>query len=41
VVATRRTIIDEVPRTSVGKVDKRVIRARCADQAHDIVECTE
>lgn len=41
VVAARRTIIDEVPRTSVGKVDKKVIRARYADEAYDIVECAE
>jgi hypothetical protein len=28
-------------RTSVGKVDKKVIRARYADEAYDFVECTE
>ena len=37
----RWTIIEEVARTSVGKVDKKVIRARYADGAYDIVECTE
>jgi fatty-acyl-CoA synthase len=41
VVAARRTIIDEVPRTIIGKVGKKVIRARYADEAYDIVECTE
>jgi len=30
-----------VPRTSVGKVDKKVIRARYPDEAYDIVERTE
>jgi fatty-acyl-CoA synthase len=35
----RWTFIDEVPRTSVGKFDKKVIRARYADNAYDVVEC--
>jgi fatty-acyl-CoA synthase len=30
-----------VPRTIIGKVGKKVIRARYADEAYDIVECTE
>jgi fatty-acyl-CoA synthase len=37
----RWTFIDEVPRTSVGKFDKKVIRARYADDGYDVVECTD
>jgi fatty-acyl-CoA synthase len=33
--------IDEVPKTSVGKFDKKVIRARYADNAYDVVECRD
>jgi fatty-acyl-CoA synthase len=35
----RWTFIDEVPKTSVGKFDKKVIRSRYADKAYDVVEC--
>ncbi|MDT5101608.1 MAG: hypothetical protein QOC76_5345 [Mycobacterium sp.] len=34
----RWAFIDEVPLTSVGKFDKKTIRARYADNAYDIVE---
>jgi fatty-acyl-CoA synthase len=34
----RWTIIDEVPKTSVGKFDKKVLRARFADGALEVVE---
>ncbi len=37
----RWTFIDQVPRTSVGKFDKKVIRARYADNAYDVVECRD
>lgn len=33
----RWTFIDQVPRTSVGKYDKKTIRARYADGAYDVV----
>ncbi|OBG83558.1 long-chain fatty acid--CoA ligase [Mycobacterium sp. E802] len=33
----RWTFVDQVPRTSVGKYDKKVIRARHADGAYEIV----
>ncbi len=36
-VPERWTFIDEVPKTSVGKFDKKVLRARYADGALDIV----
>ncbi len=35
----RWTFVDEVPKTSVGKFDKKLIRSRYADQAYDVVEC--
>ena len=35
----RWTFVDEIPRTTVGKFDKKLIRARYADGAFDIVEC--
>ncbi len=35
------TIIDEIPKTSVGKFDKKVIRSRYADDAYDVVECSD
>jgi fatty-acyl-CoA synthase len=35
----RWTFIDEVPKTSVGKFDKKVIRSQYADGAFDVVEC--
>jgi fatty-acyl-CoA synthase len=33
----RWTFVDQVPRTSVGKYDKKVIRARYADGAYDVL----
>jgi fatty-acyl-CoA synthase len=33
----RWAFIDEVPKTSVGKFDKKVLRARYADGALDVV----
>jgi fatty-acyl-CoA synthase len=35
------TFIDEVPKTSVGKFDKKVIRSRYADGAFDVLECRD
>jgi non-ribosomal peptide synthetase component E (peptide arylation enzyme) len=32
------TFVDQVPRTSVGKYDKKAIRARHADGAYEVVE---
>jgi fatty-acyl-CoA synthase len=37
----RWTFIDEVPKTSVGKFDKKVIRARYASEAYKVVECRD
>lgn len=37
----RWTFIDEVPKTSVGKFDKKVIRSRYADGAYDVAECRD
>ncbi|MDT5009140.1 MAG: hypothetical protein QOH57_757 [Mycobacterium sp.] len=37
----RWTFVDEVPRTGVGKFDKKVIRARYVDDGYDVVECTD
>ncbi|KUI22615.1 long-chain fatty acid--CoA ligase [Mycobacterium sp. GA-1285] len=37
----RWAFIDEVPKTSVGKFDKKLIRARYADGAYDVVECRD
>ena len=37
-VPERWSIIDEVPKTSVGKFDKKVLRARYAAGALDVVE---
>jgi fatty-acyl-CoA synthase len=34
----RWTFIDEVPKTSVGKFDKKVIRSRYADGVYDVIE---
>ncbi|WP_162464821.1 MULTISPECIES: fatty acid--CoA ligase [unclassified Mycolicibacterium] len=34
----RWTFVDQVPRTSVGKYDKKTIRARHADGAYEVVE---
>ena len=35
------TFVDEVPKTSVGKFDKKVIRARYADGGYEVVECRD
>jgi fatty-acyl-CoA synthase len=35
------TFIDEVPKTSVGKFDKKVIRSRYAEGAYDVIECRD
>ncbi len=35
------TFIDEVPKTSVGKFDKKHIRARYADGGYDVIECRD
>ncbi|MBV9512707.1 MAG: hypothetical protein JO280_01500, partial [Mycobacteriaceae bacterium] len=40
-VPERWTFLDEVPKTSVGKFDKKVIRARYADEAYEVVECRD
>jgi fatty-acyl-CoA synthase len=37
----RWTFVDEVPKTSVGKFDKKVIRSRYADGVYDVVECRD
>ena len=37
----RWTFIEQVPRTSVGKFDKKVIRAQYADDGYDVVECRD
>ncbi|HZA09139.1 fatty acid--CoA ligase [Mycobacterium sp.] len=37
----RWTFIDQVPRTSVGKFDKKVIRAQYAEDGYDVVECRD
>ena len=37
----RWTFIDEVPRTSVGKFDKKVIRARYAENTYDVIDCRD
>ena len=37
----RWAFIDQVPRTSVGKYDKKTIRARHADGDYDVVECRD
>ncbi|KUH93359.1 fatty acid--CoA ligase [Mycobacterium sp. IS-3022] len=37
----RWTFIDEVPKTSVGKFDKKLIRSRYADGEYDVVECRD
>lgn len=36
-IPERWTFIDEIPRTSVGKYDKKTIRARYADGAYEII----
>ncbi|WP_445166734.1 long-chain fatty acid--CoA ligase [Mycolicibacterium sp. Dal123E01] len=37
----RWTFIDEIPRTSVGKYDKKTIRARHADDVYEVVTCAQ
>ena len=37
----RWTFIDEVPKTSVGKFDKKLIRSRYADGEYSVVECPD
>lgn len=37
----RWTFVDEVPKTSVGKFDKKRIRAQYADDAYVVVECRD
>lgn len=37
----RWAFVDEVPRTSVGKFDKKVIRSRYADDVYHVVECAD
>jgi len=37
----RWTFVEAVPRTSVGKFDKKVIRARYAEGAYDVIECRD
>jgi fatty-acyl-CoA synthase len=37
----RWTFVDEIPRTSVGKYDKKTIRARYADDAYEVSEARD
>lgn len=37
----RWTFIDEVPKTSVGKFDKKRIRSQYADGGYDVIECRD
>jgi fatty-acyl-CoA synthase len=37
----RWTFINELPRTSVGKFDKKAIRLRYADDGYDVVDCRD
>jgi fatty-acyl-CoA synthase len=37
----RWTFIDEVPKTSVGKFDKKLIRSRYAEGAYSVIECRD
>jgi fatty-acyl-CoA synthase len=37
----RWTFIEEVPKTSVGKFDKKLIRSRYADGVYDVVDCRD
>jgi fatty-acyl-CoA synthase len=37
----RWTFVDEIPRTSVGKYDKKTIRSRYADDVYDVSEARE
>ncbi|MGX9791878.1 fatty acid--CoA ligase [Mycobacterium sp. MMS18-G62] len=37
----RWTFIDEVPKTSVGKFDKKLIRSRYADGEYDVIACRD
>ena len=40
-VPERWTFIDEVPRTSVGKFDKKLIRSLYADDAYHVITCND
>jgi fatty-acyl-CoA synthase len=40
-IPERWTFIDEVPHTSVGKIDKKLIRSRYADNAFDVIVCND
>jgi fatty-acyl-CoA synthase len=33
--------VDAIPKTSVGKFDKKVIRSRYADGVYDVAECRD
>jgi fatty-acyl-CoA synthase len=37
----RWTFIDKVPRTGVGKFDKKLVRARYASGAYVVITCSE
>jgi fatty-acyl-CoA synthase len=37
----RWTFVDEIPRTSVGKYDKKTIRSRYADDVYEVIEARE
>jgi fatty-acyl-CoA synthase len=37
----RWTFVDQVPRTSVGKYDKKTIRARYAEGVYDVVQARD
>ncbi len=37
----RWTFIDEVPKTSVGKFDKKTIRSRYGNDVYDVIECRD
>jgi fatty-acyl-CoA synthase len=37
----RWTFVEEVPRTGVGKFDKKLLRARYADKEFEVIECNE
>jgi len=37
----RWTFVDQIPRTSVGKYDKKTIRSRYADDVYEVIEARE
>jgi fatty-acyl-CoA synthase len=37
----RWTFVDEIPRTSVGKYDKKTIRSRYADDVYEVIEARD